>query len=103
MAPYTILEDTAVSLTVQEKRVPYDIEQVISYSRTTEIYKKGSIWCELVFSALRRGEDTFSEFFKLAQSIAKSKNEKSALFSNETWAHAGELFFKSIKSKMKKS
>ncbi len=94
MAPYSILEDTALSLTVEEKRVPYDIEQVVTYSKATEIYRRSPIWCELVFAALQTGEDKFSDFFKLAQSIAESKNEEGALFSNETWALAGELFFK---------
>ncbi len=94
MASYSILEDTEASLKVEEKRVCYDIEQTISFSKATEIYKKGRIWCELVFSAMRTGEDSFSDFFELAESIANDKNETGDLFSNDTWNYAGSIFFK---------
>jgi len=96
MASYTILEDTEFSLNVEEKRVHYDIEQTISFSKTTEIYKRGKIWCELVFLAMRTGADHFSDFFKLAQSIAKERNDTSQFFSNEVWHSASRVFFERI-------
>lgn len=96
MASYSILEDTAVGLAVEEKRVNYDIEQTINFSKTSEIYKKGSVWCELVFSAMRTGEDNFADFFKLAENIATDKNEAGSLFSNNTWNYAGSIFLKGI-------
>jgi predicted phosphodiesterase len=94
MASYSILEDTPHCLCVEEKRVRYDIEQTIQYSRTSEIYKRGSIWCELVFLAMRTGADCFADFFELAERIAKEKNDMEYYFSNETWDAAGKVFFK---------
>lgn len=96
MASYSILEDTALGLNVEEKRVCYDIEQTIHFAKTTEIYKKGSNWGKLVFLAMRTGEDNFSEFFQLAENIAKDKNESGYLFSNDTWNYAGNIYFRKV-------
>lgn len=95
-APYTILEDSEKGLSVKERRIPYDIEAVINYSKNSKIYKKGRIWCELVYSALRTAKDEFSVFFKIAGDLADEKNESGDFFSNETWRQARETFFKTI-------
>lgn len=92
-ASYTILHDSKPTLTVEEKRVPYNIENTIRYAKSSAIYKWGAIWCELVFLALRTGQDFFDEFFSLAQTIANEKNEIGKFFSNETWNLAGQKFF----------
>lgn len=93
MAAYSILEDTELGLKVEEKRVCYDIEQIINFAKLSETYKQGRIWCELVFLAMRTGEDYFADFFEIAESIAKNKNEFGSFFSNDTWNHAGRIFF----------
>lgn len=93
-APYTILEDNEKGLSVEERRVLYDIEAVIKYSKNSEIYKKGRIWCELVSTALCTARDEFSVFFKIAGDLADGKNEAGDFFSNETLRQAGEIFFK---------
>lgn len=93
MASYSILEDTEVGLSVKERRVCYDIEQTINFVKLSEFYKKGHIWSELVFLAMRTGEDCFADFFELVESIAKNRNESGDFFSNDTWNHAGRIFF----------
>lgn len=90
---YTILTDTANGLTIEERRVPYDIENTISHVKTTQIYKKGVIWCEIVFIAMRQGKDISREFFGLARKLAAEKNETGLYFSNATWRQAAELYF----------
>ena len=69
------------------------LKKTINYVKSSEIYKMGTVWCNLVFFALRTGQDVFSDFFILAQSIADEKNETSNLFNNDTWNLAGEIFF----------
>lgn len=93
MAPYSILEDTESCLKVEEKRVSYDLVQTINFSKSSEICKKGRVWSELVFLAASTGEDVFSDFFKLAESIARNKNEIGNFFSNDTWNYAANVFF----------
>ena len=92
-APYTLLEDTDAGLAVQERRVRYDMEEAIRHSMTTEIYRQGRIWCDLVFLAVRSGMDHFSEFFHLAGLLASERKETGRFFSNETWRAAGQQFF----------
>lgn len=91
-APYTILELTANGYNVIEKRVRYDIEEVISYAKKSQLYKEGTIWSELVFLAMRTGRDYFGIFFETANHIAESKGEKGQYYSNDTWEEAYSVF-----------
>jgi predicted phosphodiesterase len=92
-AAYTILEDTENGLNIYEKRIEYNIEETINISKKSTVYEKSKVWCELVFSALLTGKDSFSEFFELAHNLALEKNEHGHFFNNETWNLAGKIFF----------
>jgi len=91
-AAYTILEETPSGFHVTERRVAYDIDATIETARKSRIYACGTIWCELVFLAMRTGRDYFGEFFEKASEIASSKGEKGRFFSNETWRQTYEAF-----------
>ena len=91
-AAYTILEDSESGFSVTEKRVSYDIEETISYSKDSEICKAGRVWCELVFKAIRTGRDVFSSFFEIAYEVAAQRDENDRLFSNEIWNIAAERY-----------
>lgn len=95
-APYTILEESADSFNVIERRVPYDIETTIETARKTSIYMNGAIWSELCFLAIRTGRDYFGIFFEIASRIAETKGEKGKLFSNETFEAAYSDFLKIV-------
>jgi len=87
------LEEIDGALKVIERRVPYDIESTIETAKNSEIYLKGTVWCELCFLALRTGLDYFGVFFETAQKIADAKDESAPPFSNGTWAEAYEASF----------
>lgn len=91
-AAYTILEETQTGFNVIEKRVEYDIETTIQSAKKSKIYECGTIWCELVFLAMRTGRDYFGIFFEIASEIATSKGEKGNFFTNETWQQAYDIF-----------
>lgn len=93
-AAYTILEELPTGFNVIERRVEYNIEATINLSKKSMVYEYGTIWCELVFLAMRTGRDYFGFFFELATQIATTKGEKSDFFTNETWQQAYELFMK---------
>lgn len=93
-AAYTILEETHSGFNVIEKRVEYDIEATIQSTKKTKIYECGTIWCELVFLAIRTGRDYYGMFFEIASEIAFSKGEKGNFFTNETWQQAYDIFIK---------
>ncbi len=91
-AAYTILEETPSGFHVTEKRVAYDIDATIETARKSRIYACGTIWCELVFVAMRTGRDHFGEFFEKAAEIASCKGEQDRFFSNETWRQTYHAF-----------
>ncbi len=91
-AAYTILEETHSGFNVIEKRVEYDIEATIQAAKKTKVYECGTIWCELVFLAMRTGRDYFGILFEMASEIASSKGEKGNFFTNETWQQAYNIF-----------
>lgn len=91
-AAYTILEEKHSGFNVIEKRVEYDIETTIQSAKKTKFYECGTIWCELVFLAMRTGRDYFGIFFEIASEIASSKGEKGSFFTNETWQQAYDIF-----------
>lgn len=93
-AAYTILEETQSGFNVIEKRVEYDIEATIQSAKKSKIYECGTIWCELVFLAMRTGRDYFGKFFEIADKLTYSKNEKGKYFTNETWNQAYDDFTK---------
>lgn len=91
-AAYSILEINQNGFNVIERRVPYDIEAIVDEAKSSLVYQHGTIWCELVFLALRTGQDYFGIFFEIAYKIAASKNENGAYYSNPTWQKAYEFF-----------
>lgn len=95
-SPYVILEENPDGFCVIEKRVKYNIESVITIAKSSETYKKGMIWSELVFTALRTGLDYFGVMFEIAGRIAATKGESGTFFSDDTWAEAYTEFVKNI-------
>jgi len=92
-AAYAILEETRSGFNVIERRVLYDIEAVIHYTKLSAYYEKARIICELNFLDMRSGRNHFPILNGIARQIAATKNEEGDYFTNETWAEAGELFF----------
>ncbi len=91
-AAYSILSTEGGKYRVEERRVRYDVTSLISKARASSLYKKGRIWSELVFLALKTGRDYYGVVFEIARRVAESKGEKDPIFSNGTWAEAYEIF-----------
>ncbi|MCL2204189.1 MAG: metallophosphoesterase family protein [Defluviitaleaceae bacterium] len=94
-AAYTILEVTSNGFNVIEKRVEYDIEAVIAYTRSSDLYKKASVIGELNIHDLRVGSSNTHLLADIIQEIATAKNENNAGLwncSDAVWHEAGERF-----------
>ena len=94
-AAYTILEVTSSGFNVIEKRVEYDIEAVITYTRSSELYKKASIITELNIHDLRAGSLNDYVLTDIIREVSAEKNEEYAGLwhcNDATWAEAGERF-----------
>ena len=90
---YTLLEETKNGLQVIEKKVAYDIEAVIAYTKASPLYEKSPVWHELIFLDLRLARSHATFLMDIVREIAADKNESGEFFSNETWAEAGARFF----------
>jgi len=95
-AAYTILEETKSGFNVIERRVAYDIEAVIHYTKTSALYEKSKIWHDLIFLDMRLARNHAPILMGIANKIAETKNEEGEYFSNSTWAEAGKRFFEII-------
>lgn len=92
-AAYTILHSGPGGLSVEERRVPYDIESVIAYTRESRMYKRGEIWCELVFTALRSGGDCYSLFFAMAELVKQEMDGNGPPYDNAVWRETAARYF----------
>lgn len=90
-AAYTILEETPTGFHVTERRVKYDMEAAIQATKKSQVYACGTIWCELVFLAMKTGRDYFGVIFDIASEIAALKGETGKLYTNETWRQAYDI------------
>ena len=95
-AAYTILEVTSNGFNVIEKRVEYDIEAVIAYSRSSTMYKKADkVINELNILDLWSGLNNFQLLTDIIREIAATKNEEydgRLGCSDAIWYEAGERF-----------
>lgn len=91
-AAYTILEETKNGFNVIERRVAYDIEAVINYTRASVLYQKTRVISELILLDLRSARNHSPFFFGIVREIAAAKNEVGKYYSNATWTEAGERF-----------
>lgn len=92
-AAYTLLHMDGSGLVAEERRVPYEVETVIRHTRESRIYKKGTVWCELVIESLRTGRDNAHIFFALANAVRRERQETGRYFTNEAWAEAAKRYF----------
>ena len=68
-----ILEETRNGFNVIERRVAYDIDTLIHYTRASALYEKNKIICELTFLDVRSGRNNQSLLFDIAREIATAK------------------------------
>lgn len=87
-AAYTLLTDTSAGIQVEERHVVYDVEAVIHDAKQSEVYRKGKVWVELVFAAMRSGFDTFAPFMSLAERLANERGQSGIPYSNDVWSLA---------------
>lgn len=91
-AAYTLIWETENGFELSERRVDYNIDGLIRAAKKTEIYKRGEIWCRLLFFMLKTGIAVHKKVFDAAWQIATAKGEPTGLYSNETWRETYEIF-----------
>jgi len=88
LAPYSILHIQGDEISVEELRVPYDIQALSQSHHSSGIQAAAPVWSALIRKALYSAEDVFSAMFDTAAKIAARKGESGSPFSNNTWNEA---------------
>ncbi len=99
-AAYSLLtiEDGRVS--VEERRVPYDAEELIAQVKSTGQYAAARVWTEIIFSEWRTVREKVYQFLHHCERYAASIGDSRRPFAKSTWeaayaqwaAHAQEWF-----------
>ena len=87
-AAYSLLtvEDGCVS--VEERRIPYDVEALIAQVKATGQYAAARVWSEIIFSEWRTGREKVYQFLHRCEQYAVSIGDPRRPFAKNTWEAA---------------
>ncbi|PKM62366.1 MAG: hypothetical protein CVU97_05710 [Firmicutes bacterium HGW-Firmicutes-21] len=87
-APYTILNIAEDDISVDERRVEYDVEETIKTLQSSGAYKKAKVWCDVIIKELRTNREHLSSFLEYAEAYANKINDHIRPFTIKTWCDA---------------
>jgi len=93
-APYTMLTLENGQAQVEEYRVPYDPETIISQVKASPQYAAASVWCEVIFEEWRTCREKINFFLEFAEHFAVQKADPRRPFARDTWRAAHEAWKK---------
>lgn len=93
-APYSILEiDENGKVSIEEKRIVYDLERTARELREWAAYAKAPVWFDVILRELEVPYDHIHAFFGLTEEIAKGMHWPGGYpYSNEIWSQAGRVW-----------
>ena len=84
-APYTLLTIENGACTVEERRVPYDVEELIESVKRTEQYKAARVWSEVIFAEWRSRRERVTYFLIHMERYARRIGDPRRPFMPDTW------------------
>lgn len=87
-ACYALLTIEEGRVTVEERRLPMDVEDLIAQVKATGQYEHAQVWSELVFRSWRTSRESVFPFFAYAESYAERIGDPVRPFTKTTWHHA---------------
>ena len=87
-APYTLLTVENGECTVEERRIPYDVEWLIAQVRKSEQYTAAPVWSEVIFEEWRSCRERVGYFLRHAEQYAQSIGDPHRPFLPDTWEAA---------------
>lgn len=91
-AAYVILESDPGGIRVTERRASYDVDALIRATRQTEIYARGTIWCELLFRSISTGRDNTGYFLRFTNAFAEREGSAARPFTDDIWRRSYAAF-----------
>ena len=87
-ACYTLLNIEGGAVTVQERRVPYDVGCLVDKIRQTEQYSAARIWTEIIISQLETCREKVYQFLWSCERYADAIGDPRRPFARDTWQAA---------------
>lgn len=87
-AAYSLLTIENGRIQVEERRIPYDAEALITQAKATEQYRAARIWSEIVFSELRTCREKVWQFLSHCERCAQRLGDPRRPFMQDTWEQA---------------
>lgn len=93
--PYTILDiANSDNVTVEERRVPFNMDKYIEILRQSEQFSKANVWSKVIIRELRTKREHLFFFLKFADKYASEIGDDQRPFCVSTWEKAYELWEK---------
>lgn len=93
-APYTLLNVDENGMSVEERRIPYDVYDLISQVKGTSQYEQAYVWSNLTFQEWIHSRDHVDFFLQYAEKYARETGDCRRPFAKETWRNAFEQWEK---------
>lgn len=87
-APYTLLTIDEDNVSVQERRMRYDVYDLIEKVKKTSQYKEACVWSELTFREWLHSRDHVDFFLKFADDYANKIGDHRRPIEKDTWWEA---------------
>ncbi|MBE5803768.1 MAG: metallophosphoesterase family protein [Clostridiales bacterium] len=89
-ACYSLLTLENNTVTVEERRVPYDLDTLIDQVKTTGQYASARVWSEIIFSEWRTCREKVFFFLTYTEEYANRIGDTRRPFAKDTWQAAHE-------------
>lgn len=87
-ACYTLLTIEGGSVAVEERRIPYDVEALITQVKATEQYAEARIWSETIFAEWRTRREKVASLLWYTEEYATRIGDSRRPFAKDTWQAA---------------
>lgn len=87
-AAYALLSITDGCVSVEERRIPYDLDAFIDRIRQSEQYAAARVWTEIICSELQTGREKVSQFLWHCEEYARRIGDVRRPFARDTWQAA---------------
>lgn len=87
-APYTLVTIENGMATVEERRVKYDVYELINSVKATDQYKEAYVWSEIIFREWIHSRERLCHFLQYAEMYANEIGDKRRPFAKDTWTAA---------------
>ncbi len=87
-AAYSLLTIEDGKISVEERRIPYDVEELIAQVKATGQYAAAPVWSEIIFSEWRTGREKVFAFLGYCEEYANRVGDPRWPFASPTWEDA---------------